>query len=108
MARRTAELARREVRGFVLKFLYDAYPEGITLKLIEALLPPWGYFCSQTDIQQALRHLLDRNLVSTRDVELPADLSPQIKIYLTAPGYQFIVERERDPQIILPAELDNA
>lgn len=106
--RRTAELARREIRGFMLKFLYDAYPEGITLKLIEALLPPWGYFCSQADIRKALGYLLDRNLVITRDVELPADISPQIKVHLTALGYRFLVENERDPEIILPAELDNA
>ena len=106
--KRTAELARREVRGFILKFLYDAYPEGITLKLIEALLPPWGYFCSQADIRKAMHCLLDLHLVNTRDVQLPADISPQIKVYLTALGYQFVVENKRDSNIILPAELDHA
>lgn len=105
---RTADLARKEIRGFVLKFLYDAYPEGITLKLIEALLPPWGYFCSQQEIRAAVHHLLDKHLVDTRDIELPADISPQIKVYLTALGYQFLITRKRDPEIILPAELDNA
>jgi hypothetical protein len=55
-----------------------------------------------------VHHLLDKHLVDTRDIELPADISPQIKVYLTALGYQFLITRKRDPEIILPAELDNA
>lgn len=106
--KRSAKLARREVRGFILKFLYDAYPEGISLKLVEALLPPWGYFCSQTDIRRAISYLLDKNLAATTNVDLPADISPQIKVHLTVPGYQMIVEKKRDANIIMPAELDNA
>ena len=106
--KRTTELATREIRGFLLKFLYDSYPEGITLKLMEALLPPWGYFCSQKDIRRALNYLLDKNMVVTRDIDLPADINSQIKVYLTARGYGFLVEKERDPEIIPPAELDDA
>jgi len=38
-----------QVKGLVLRFLEKMYPDGLTVKFIEALLYDWGIFCTEED-----------------------------------------------------------
>jgi hypothetical protein len=103
--KRINTLIMREIRGFILKFAHDQYPHGITLALIEALLPPWGYLVTQTEIRKALAHLLEHRYVETRDVQLPAVTNSAMQIYLTARGFAYYEGRcGDDAAIVIPAE----
>ena len=101
---RSSVLLTQEMRGFILKFMKDTYPHGITLKLIEALLPPWGYFVTQVEIRAAAVYLINHGLAETR-MPLPADMNSVTQLFLTAKGHGvFSSQAVGDLEIILPRE----
>ena len=76
-----------QVKGLILEFLEKMYPEGLTVKFIEALLYDWGIFCTEGELlKNHINYLISKGYIEAHDVELPAPLSKVKKVRITPKG----------------------
>jgi hypothetical protein len=76
-----------QVKGLVLRFLEKMYPDGLTVKFIEALLYDWGIFCTEEELlKNHINYLISKGYVEAHDIELPAPVSKIKKVRLTPKG----------------------
>jgi len=76
-----------QVKGLILQMLNKMYPDGLTVKFIEALLYDWGIFCTEEELlKNHVSYLISRGYVEAHDVELPAPLSKVKKVRITPKG----------------------
>jgi len=91
-----------QVRGLILQFLEKMYPDGLTIKFIEALLYDWGIFCPEEELlKKHVNYLISKGYVEAHDVELPAPLSKVKKIRLTTKGKALLSREFIDSNVSL-------
>ncbi len=76
-----------QTNGLILKFLSKMYPDGLTVKFIEALLYDWGIFTSDEELlKKNISYLISKGYVEGHDVELPAPIHKVKKVKITPKG----------------------
>ena len=76
-----------QVKGLILKLLNKMYPDGLTLKFVEALLYDWGIFCTEEELlKKHVSYLINKGYIEAHDVELPAPINKVKKIRITPKG----------------------
>lgn len=56
----------KQIRGLILKFLDQLYPDGATAAFLEGLLADWRIFICKRSVLEELRWLMDRGYVEAR------------------------------------------
>ena len=73
-----------QTNGLILKFLSKMYPDGLTVKFIEALLYDWGIFMTEEQLlKKNISYLISKGYVEAHDIELPAPVSKIKEVRLT-------------------------
>lgn len=97
------ELAK-QINGFVLMFLNKMYPDGLTIKFIEALLYDWRIFTTEhTLLKENIKYLLSKGYIESEDVELPAPIHHVKKVRLTEKGKALLEGQIIDPNVKIEA-----
>ena len=65
-----AGLEYREIRGWILRFLYINLPEWVGDKLMSELLANGGYNVSEPSVQGHYRYLAEKGFVEIKEVEI--------------------------------------
>ena len=76
----------KQVRGLLLKFLNQLYPEGATAAFLEGLLADWQVFIGRSTVLKELRWLLDKGYIEAKGVTLPAPIDKIEKFVITPKG----------------------
>lgn len=96
------KLKEAPLRGAVLTFLRDIYPEGAERRTIISVLYQYHDY---EPIKQALEYLVDKEYVSRKDVPHPYRAGDNISIYrITARGIDLLDGLISDPAVLIPRE----
>lgn len=96
------KLKEAPLRGAVLTFLRDIYPEGAERRTIISVLYQYHDY---EPIKQALEYLVDKDYVSRKDVPHPYRAGDAISIYrITANGIDLLDGLLADPAVLIPRE----
>ena len=93
-----------QINGYILSFLNKMYPDGLTIKFIEALLYDWGIFITEQQLlTKNIKYLLSKGYIESKDVELPAPLHRVQKVWLTEKGKALLNGEMIDPKVKIEA-----
>lgn len=82
-----SEMLNSQINGLILTFLSKMYPDGLTIKFIEALLYDWEIFITEEDLVKTnLKYLLSKGYIEVKDIELPAPIHKVKKVRITEKG----------------------
>ena len=84
------KLLERQIRGLILKFLKQLYPDGATVAFLEGLLADWQIFVYRQVVEDHLRWLLNRGYIEAKGVTLPAPVDQIDKFVITPKGKALI------------------
>ncbi|WP_456463482.1 hypothetical protein [Persephonella sp.] len=94
------ETLEYQVNGYILTFLNKMYPDGLTIKFIEALLYDWGVFITEQELlKQNIKYLLSKGYIEGKDIDLPAPLHKVKKVRLTEKGKALLNGEMIDPKV---------
>jgi len=79
-------LLEKQIRGLILKFLEQLYPDGATAAFIEGLLADWQVFICRREVLENLRFLIDRGYVEVKGIKLPSPFEKVEKFVITPKG----------------------
>ena len=91
----------RQIRGLILKFLDQLYPDWATAAFLEGLLADWRIFINRRSVYEELRWLMDRGYVETKGVSLPAPVDRVDKFVITPKGKALLAGEMMDTEILL-------
>lgn len=90
------------LRGAILQFLRDIYPEGAERRTVVAVFYQYHAYAA---IETALEYLVDKEYASRKDVPHPYRAGDTISIYrITAKGIDLLDGLLSDPAILVPRE----
>jgi len=76
----------KQVRGLILKFLEQLYPDGATPAFLEGLLADWQVFICRREVLEHLKFLINRGYVEAKGIKLPAPADKVEKFVITPKG----------------------
>ena len=76
----------RQIRGLILIFLDQLYPDGASPAFIEGLLADWNIFACERTVIRELRWLMDRGYVEPKGTRPPAPVDRLGKFTITPKG----------------------
>ncbi len=91
----------KQIRGLILKFLDQLYPDGATAAFLEGLLADWRIFICKRSVLEELRWLMDRGYVEAKGVPLPAPVDRVDKFVITPKGKALLAGEMMDAGILL-------
>jgi len=81
------DILNAQTNGLILKFLDKMYPDGLTVKFIEALLYDWGIFMTEEQLlKKNISYLISKGYIEGHDVEIPAPIHKVKKVKITPKG----------------------
>jgi DNA-binding PadR family transcriptional regulator len=90
------------LRGAILQFLRDIYPEGVERRTIVSVF--YQYHTYET-IDPAMEYLVDKEYASRKDVPHPYRAGDTISIYrITTKGIDLLDGLLADPAVLIPRE----
>lgn len=90
------------LRGAILQFLKDIYPEGAEKRTILSIFYQYHRYEA---IERSLEYLVDKEYVSRKDVPHPYRTSDNISIYrITTKGIDLLDGLMADPAVLMPRE----
>lgn len=95
-----SDIIRKQINGYILMFLDRMYPDGLTIKFIEALLYDWGIFTTEEQLlKDNINYLISKGYIKGKDIELPAPLHKVRKVKITEKGKALIDGQLMDPNV---------
>ncbi len=93
-------IIKHQVNGKILSFLDRMYPDGLTIKFIEALLYDWGVFIPESQlVKEHISYLISKGYIEGKDVQLPAPLHKVKKVKITEKGKALLNGEMIDPKV---------
>lgn len=97
-----SEMLQKQVNGLILQFLNKMYPDGLTIKFIEALFYDWGIFITEHELlKEHISYLASKGYIEGKDIQLPAPIFKVKKIQITEKGKALLNGELIDPKVKL-------